>query len=89
MAMRKSTLILDKHTDYGLANRLVNPTTGQKTHIFDLATRLEQFMALYKVWRRRQKDREALATMPAHMLRDIGVSRAEADAKIRKPFWRA
>ena len=89
MAPHKATLTLDKPANLNLADQSTKPTVRQKTHILDLATRLEQLYALVKVWRRRQKDRNALAELAPHMLRDIGVSPAEADAESRKPFWRA
>lgn len=36
---------------------------------------------------RRQRQRFDLATLDDRMLRDIGVSRADADRESRKPFW--
>ena len=41
------------------------------------------------LWEQRLKDREALRRLPDHLLRDIGVHRAEIEAETRKPFWRA
>jgi uncharacterized protein YjiS (DUF1127 family) len=40
-------------------------------------------------WRRRLRDRRALATMSDRSLRDIGLTRYDADWEARKPFWRA
>jgi uncharacterized protein YjiS (DUF1127 family) len=39
-------------------------------------------------WSERARQRRQLATFNDHMLRDIGVSRADAMAEIAKPFWR-
>ena len=39
-------------------------------------------------WRRRLRDRRALATMSDRSLRDIGLTRYDADWEARKPFWR-
>ena len=36
---------------------------------------------------RRQRQRHDLATLDDRLLRDIGVSRADADRESRKPFW--
>ena len=36
---------------------------------------------------RRQRQRFDLATLDDRMLRDIGVSRTDADRESRKPFW--
>lgn len=40
-------------------------------------------------WRRRGRERAALARFDARGLRDIGVTPAEAAHEINKPFWRA
>jgi len=40
-------------------------------------------------WRRRLDDRRALAAMSDRSLRDIGLTRYDADWEARKPFWRA
>jgi uncharacterized protein YjiS (DUF1127 family) len=40
-------------------------------------------------WAERAKERRKLATFNDHMLRDIGVTRADVMAETSKPFWRA
>jgi uncharacterized protein YjiS (DUF1127 family) len=40
-------------------------------------------------WRRRSRDRRALAMMSDRSLRDIGVTRYDATWEANKPFWRA
>jgi uncharacterized protein YjiS (DUF1127 family) len=47
------------------------------------------WIALLKEWWRRMQDRRTLATMSEQSLRDIGVSRYDAEFEARKPFWRA
>jgi uncharacterized protein YjiS (DUF1127 family) len=39
-------------------------------------------------WQRRRVDRLRLQSLDDHMLRDIGLSRADVDAEATKPFWR-
>ena len=39
-------------------------------------------------WRRRSKGRAQLATLDDLMLKDIGISRADAEFLANKPFWR-
>lgn len=39
-------------------------------------------------WRRRLRDRRALAAMSDRSLRDIGVTRYDALQEANKPFWR-
>ena len=40
-------------------------------------------------WRRRSRDRHALAEMSDRSLRDIGLTRYDATYEASKPFWRA
>jgi uncharacterized protein YjiS (DUF1127 family) len=47
------------------------------------------WIALLKEWWRRTQDRRTLATMSEQSLRDIGISRYDAEFEARKPFWRA
>jgi uncharacterized protein YjiS (DUF1127 family) len=39
-------------------------------------------------WRRRMRDRARLAELDERMLKDIGLTRADAEFLINKPFWR-
>jgi uncharacterized protein YjiS (DUF1127 family) len=39
-------------------------------------------------WRRRARDRGQLAKLDDRMLRDIGLTRADAEFFSNKPFWR-
>lgn len=39
-------------------------------------------------WHERLRQRERLATLDDHLLRDIGLTRAQALAESTKPFWR-
>ena len=41
------------------------------------------------VWQKRREYREQLRQMPEYLLRDIGLSVAEAQDEARKPFWHA
>ena len=41
------------------------------------------------VWCRRASSRRRLASLPEAALKDIGISRYDALAESRKPFWRA
>jgi uncharacterized protein YjiS (DUF1127 family) len=38
-------------------------------------------------WEERRQTRRSLKQLDAHMLRDIGISQAEAHAEATKPFW--
>jgi uncharacterized protein YjiS (DUF1127 family) len=40
-------------------------------------------------WQRRHKDRLHLMSLDDHMLHDIGISLADDEQEVSKPFWRA
>ena len=40
------------------------------------------------VWQARSAQRRRLAALDDRLLKDFGVSRCDAEAEIRKPFWR-
>jgi len=40
-------------------------------------------------WRERAEQRKHLAGMNERMLKDVGISRADAAREANKPFWRA
>ena len=46
-------------------------------------------LATLREWRRRSHDRAELANLDDSMLKDIGLSRGEAQFLSNKPFWRA
>lgn len=41
----------------------------------------------FVIWYDRSRERQALLSMDDHMLRDIGLSRADIWGEARKPFW--
>jgi len=45
-------------------------------------------LATLREWRRRAHDRAGLAKLDDRMLRDIGITRADAEFLSNKPFWR-
>jgi uncharacterized protein YjiS (DUF1127 family) len=42
-----------------------------------------------RLWQERVRGRRQLTTFDDHLLRDIGVTRLQAEAEADKPFWRA
>jgi uncharacterized protein YjiS (DUF1127 family) len=52
------------------------------------ASYLRRALALLNTWRRRLRDRRALALMDDRSLRDLGLTRYDAFYETRKPFWR-
>ena len=45
---------------------------------------LDQFLT----WNQRLRDRRTLGQLDAHMLHDIGLSQADVEHEVGKPFWR-
>ncbi len=41
------------------------------------------------IWQERDKQRRALAELDARMLKDLGLSWADVERELRKPFWSA
>ncbi len=44
---------------------------------------------LVATWERRARERNHLAGMTDHMLKDLGISRSDAQHESDKPVWRA
>ena len=42
----------------------------------------------FESWRERRYERRQLMKLDDRMLRDIGISRADAEFEYRKPFWK-
>jgi uncharacterized protein YjiS (DUF1127 family) len=46
-----------------------------------------KLLAVLRRWQQLSYERRLLATLDSRMLRDIGVSRAEAERESARPFW--
>lgn len=53
-----------------------------------LSLRWINLLETRRAWAARWRQRRALEDLDNHLLRDIGVTRAEADQEARLPFWR-
>jgi len=49
---------------------------------------IAKLWALLRSWQERIESRRHIRELDARLLRDIGVTRAEIDSEIAKPFWR-
>ena len=49
---------------------------------------LSRVSVVLREWHRRKKGRLELARLDERMLRDIGLTRVDADWEINRPFWR-
>jgi uncharacterized protein YjiS (DUF1127 family) len=54
-----------------------------------LASRVDRAIDLLLTWHERSRERRHLRSLSTHMLRDIGLSRADVEGEAGKPFWRA
>ncbi len=52
------------------------------------AVRIGALLDTVARWQDRRRQRLALAALDEHMLRDIGLSSADVEAEITRPFWR-
>ena len=64
---------------------LVAPRSASTASWSELAA---QAVDLLLVWHERVRQRRQLQGLNDHMLRDIGLGRADVAAEITKPFWR-
>ncbi|MGH6886768.1 MAG: DUF1127 domain-containing protein [Geminicoccales bacterium] len=46
-------------------------------------------VAVLLTWLERTRQRRQLGQLSPHMLKDIGLSRADVEAEVTKPFWQA
>ena len=48
---------------------------------------LAQFVDILLEWYERSRQRRQLLSLDDQLLKDIGISRADAEAEANKPFW--
>ena len=70
---------------FGIPRRRHAPVPRQRRAAGDIAGRM---LAKWREWRRRARDRAELAGRDDRMLKDIGLTRADAEFLSNKPFWR-
>lgn len=63
----------------GAFEAVANPVDAGITRLFD---------HLF-AWHQRVRDRQALDQLDAHMLYDIGLSRADVEHEVSKAFWQS
>jgi uncharacterized protein YjiS (DUF1127 family) len=62
--------------------------TRHRTALDDLSDAAQTFIATLRAWRRRLRERDQLSHLDDRMLKDIGITRAEALRLSDKPFWK-
>jgi uncharacterized protein YjiS (DUF1127 family) len=61
------------------------PTTGERLSFAGMLVRLAETVA---AGHERRRQRSALARLDDRMLRDIGLTTADVEGEVMKPFWR-
>ena len=61
---------------------------GQRSGVLALGDAWDHTVATLREWCRRIREREELAQLDERMLKDIGLTRADARFLSNKPFWR-
>ena len=52
------------------------------------AVRIGALLDTVARWQDRRRQRLTLASLDDHMLRDIGLSQADVEGEVTRPFWR-
>lgn len=60
----------------------------QRHGVLALGDAWDHAVATVHKWRRRSREREELAQLDDRMLKDIGLTRVDAEFLSNKPFWR-
>jgi uncharacterized protein YjiS (DUF1127 family) len=56
-------------------------------HGWSWAGGVQSVVTTLLIWQQRARDRRQLQSLSDHMLRDIGLTRADVFAEASKPFW--
>ena len=64
------------------------PRVGSRRARYAPPRLAQRVLWILREWRRRARDRSQLAQLDDRMLRDIGLTRADAEFLSNKPFWR-
>ena len=62
--------------------------SGHRQAVLALGDAWDHVVASLGEWRRRTRERAELAALDDRVLKDIGLTRADAEFLSNKPFWR-
>jgi uncharacterized protein YjiS (DUF1127 family) len=79
--------------DVGSSALLTSTRAGQAVRTMPSESTMVAVFAgacrVLSTWQERAQGRRALSRLDDHLLRDIGLSRADVERELMKPFWRA
>jgi uncharacterized protein YjiS (DUF1127 family) len=70
----------------GPSSAILGGASGIRPMPHKLGTELAE---LVLTWFERARQRRQLSRLSAHMLKDIGLTRADVETELAKPFWRS
>jgi uncharacterized protein YjiS (DUF1127 family) len=82
-----TALVSPAHHKIGL--RPLYPASGGLDTRAWVRRAVNRLLRTLTTWHERSRQRQRLAELDDHLLRDIGITRAQAQAEFDKPFWRA
>ncbi len=79
-------MITERQVTYGIFEKDIWATPEPDTRPGRFA--IPGWLQLAAIWIERSRNRRALTRLDDHLLRDIGIWRAEAEREAARPFWR-
>jgi uncharacterized protein YjiS (DUF1127 family) len=86
--MTKMTVVTLRHRADACAGAGLPPVRAQAA-VKPVHGVLERMIATLGLWAERHRQRRCLATLDAHLLRDLDIDPIDASCEANKPFWRA
>ena len=63
------------------------PTVNETLIVTPKAVNFRTVLKTLQVWHQRRVTRRQLSQLPDYLLRDIGITRADAEQEVNKTFW--
>jgi uncharacterized protein YjiS (DUF1127 family) len=74
--------------DEGVSRARVSPNRPWTRFVHAIDVSLEVVVDALVTWQRRHKDRMHLMSLDDRLLHDIGISLADVEHEVSKPFWK-
>jgi uncharacterized protein YjiS (DUF1127 family) len=76
------------HAPFATSPTASTPRLAPRPHWLALHTLFARLWAALSAWQHRRRSHRDLLSLDDRMLKDIGLTRAQAEQASRKPFWR-